>query len=252
MAIKKRCLPWDWTNTDGPGHKGVPWAMDKVSFKGPLRSVSNWNTWTPPELKGRAPFRPMVRTEAQLNGEDWNRIQSTKEAIIHFFNEPERAGITPERAADIWRQKMLPLRANRGKKLVSPSCASDKAGQDWIHKWMGLVSKHPPDFLGLHYYGTDGTKAIDYLQSMHNRHPNTPVILSEFASISRDYNQVLGFTVQVVNWMDQKDWIFEYALFGCMRQVADGFVSPAAQLMKPDGNFTDLMWKYMSDQPMHR
>lgn len=251
MAIKKRCLPWDWTNTDGPGHKGVPWSMDKVSFAGPMRSVHNWNTWTPPELKGRAPFRPMVRTKEQLSGDDWNRITSTKESIIHFFNEPERAGITPEQAADIWRDKMLPLRAKHGKKLVSPSCASDKAGQDWIHKWMGLVSKHRPDFLGLHYYGTDGNAAISFLKSMHQRYPNTPIIVSEFASISRKYNDVLGFTVQVVNWMDQADWIFEYALFGCMRKVADDFVSPAAQLMNPDGSFTDLMWKYMSDQPMH-
>jgi len=251
MTIKKRSLLWDWTNTDGPGHQGVPWAMDRVNFSGPLHSVSNWNTWTPPELKSRAPFRPMVRLEAQLSGDDWKRIESTNEGIIHFFNEPERAGITPQRAADIWKRQMLPLRQAKGKKLVSPSCASDPAGQAWIHAFMALVADRPPDFLGLHYYGTDGNAAIAYLQSMHNRYPHTPVILSEFASISRNYNEVLGFTVQLVNWMDGTDWVFEHALFGCMRQVADGFVSPAAQLMNPDGTFKDLMYKYMSDQPMH-
>jgi hypothetical protein len=51
--------------------------------------------------------------------------------------------------------------------------------------------------------------------------------------------------------MDEKDWVFEYAFFGCMRVTADDFVSPAAQLMNADGSFTDLMWKYMSDQPFH-
>lgn len=51
--------------------------------------------------------------------------------------------------------------------------------------------------------------------------------------------------------MDEKDWVFEYAFFGCMSAPADDFVSPAAQLMDPAGNFTDLMWKYMSDQPFH-
>lgn len=251
MSDGKRCLLWDWTNTDGPGHQGVPWAMDKVIFKGPLRSVSNWNTWTPPELKGRAPFRPMVRLEAQLSGDDWERIKSTNEKIIHFFNEPERAGITPQHAADVWRDKMLPLRAKHGKKLVSPSCASDKAGQDWIHKWMNLVHKDPPDYLGLHWYGKEGDAMIEYLKSMHDKYPKREIIVSEFASISRNYNDVLGFTVHVVNWMDQKDWIFEYALFGCMRKVADDFVSPAAQLMNPDGSFTDLMHKWMNDKPMH-
>ncbi|KAK4994192.1 hypothetical protein LTR66_005728 [Elasticomyces elasticus] len=199
MSSRKRCLLWDWTNTDGPGHQGVPWAMDTVKFDGPISSVSNWNTWTPPELKGRVPFRPM----------------------------------------------------NHGKRLVSPSCASDQTGQDWIHAWMELVSTNPPDYLGLHYYGTDGYAMIAYLNSMNQRYPNTPIIVSQFASTSRNYMDVLGFTVQVVNWMDSVDWIFEYALFGCMRTVADDFVSPVAQLMKPDGSFTDLMWKYMSDQPMH-
>jgi Glycosyl hydrolase catalytic core len=193
----------------------------------------------------------MVHLEAQLTGDDWKRIQSTNQPIIHFFNEPERAGITPQHAADIWNRQMLPLRSQKGKKLVSPSCASDKAGQDWIHAWMKLVSNNPPDYLGLHYYGTDGDAAIRYLESMHQHHPRIPVIVSEFASISRQYNDVLGFTVQLANWMDGTSWIFEYALFGCMRELADGFVSPEARLMNPDGSFTDLMWKYMSDQPMH-
>ena len=250
MAIEKRCLPWDWTNTDGPGHQGVPWAMDKVNFAGPISSVSNWNTWTPPELKGRAPFRPMVRLEAQLSGGDWNNIQNSNQPIIHFFNEPERAGITPARAADIWVNKMLPLRRNKGKKLVSPSCASDPAGQAWIADFMKRVANNPPDYLGLHYYGTDGNAAITYIRSMHQKHPHQPIIVSEIASIHRNYADVLGFTVQLANWMDTTPWIFEYGFFGCMRQVADSFVSPAAQLMKPDGTFTDLMRKLMNEQPM--
>ncbi len=41
MVVQKRCLLWDWTNTDGPGHKGVPQEMDKVNFGGPMHSVSN-------------------------------------------------------------------------------------------------------------------------------------------------------------------------------------------------------------------
>jgi len=35
-----------------------------------------------------------------------------------------------------------------------------------------------------------------------------------------------------------------------MRQLADGFVGPAAQFMNPDGSFTDLMMKIQSDQPI--
>ena len=250
MVIKKRCLLWDWTNTDGPGHQGVPWAMDKVNWHGPISSVSNWNTWTPPEVKNRAPFRPMVHLEAQLSGQDWKNVEDSHEPIIHFFNEPERAGISPENAADVWHKQMLPLRKEKHKKLVSPSCASDPAGEKWIEDFMNRVRDNPPDFLGLHYYGTDGNAAIEHIKSMHERYPKHPVIVSEIASISRNRNDVYHFTAQLANWMDETPWIFEYGFFGCMRQVADSFVSPEAQLMNVDGSFTDLMYKLMWDQPI--
>lgn len=246
MANRKRVLLWDYTNT-----RDVKWAMDKIDFKGPIHSVSNWNTWYPQELKKRLPFRPMVRAKTSLTGGEWSDIEHTDEAVIHFFNEPERAGITPEDAAKSWRDQMVPLRKNHGKKLVSPSCASDEAGINWINKWMNLVAKDPPDYLGLHWYGVSGDEMIKYLRSMHEGHPRQPIIVSEWASISRNYVDVLHLTVQLANWMDNTEWIAEYGLFGCMRHPADNFVSPAAQLMNPDGTFTDLMRKYMTDQPMH-
>ena len=86
---------------------------------------------------------------------------------------------------------------------------------------------------------------------MHNLYPNQPIIVSEIASTAQDQPSVVGFTVQVANWMDGTDYVFEYGFFGCMEHVADNFVSPAAQLMKADGSFTDLMYKLMFDQPMH-
>jgi len=55
---------------------------------------------------------------------------------------------------------------------------------------------------------------------------------------------------RTANWADETPWIAEYAFFGCMRKLADDFVSPAAQLMNPDGSFTDLFYKLMYDQPI--
>ena len=250
MTIKKRCLLWDWTNTDGPNHQGVPWAMEKINWEGPISSVSNWNTWVPPELQGRAPFRPMVRTEYQLSGQDWANVEHTDQPIVHFFNEPERAGISPEHAADIWNKQMLPLRKEKNKKLVSPSCASDPDGEQWIADFMSRIRDDPPDFLGLHYYGTDGDAAIAYIKSTHEKYPEHPIIVSEIASIARSHSDVLNFTAQLTNWMDETSWIFEYGFFGCMRKVADDFVSPEAQLMDESGSFTDLMHKLMLEQPI--
>lgn len=241
----KRCLLWDYTNT-----QHCPSQLDQVNFKGPIHSVSNWNAWTPPELKGRAPFRPMIHDAGKLSGQDWATIQGTHNSIIHFFNEPERNGISPQQAADAWKRQILPLR-NQGNKLVSPSCAGDEAGHAWIADFMGKVASNPPDYLGMHYYGPDGNAAIREIQNMHKLYPKHPIIVSEIASTAREKPSVVGFTVQVANFMDSTDYVFEYGFFGCMEHLADNFVSPAAQLMNPNGSFTDVMHKLMSEQPMH-
>lgn len=244
MVIRKRCLLWDYTNTNQ-----CPQMMDKVDFKGPIHSVHNWNAWYPQELKHRAPFRPMVHLEAQLSGQDWQFIQNTNETVIHYFNEPERAGISPQRAADLWHEKMVPLH-KKGKKLVSPSCSNDQKGQAWIADFLNRVKDHPPHYLGLHYYGTKASEAIAFIESMHRKFPKYPIIVSEIACISREYRDVKKFTVQVTNWMDRQKFVAEYGWFGCMQHVPDNFVSPAAQLMNPDGSFKELMRKLMHEQPM--
>jgi hypothetical protein len=104
MVIKKRSLLWDWTNTQNLSGK-----MDNVKFDGPLSSVSNWNAWVPPELKGRAPFRPMIHLERELNGNEWQWILNSDQPMIHFFNEPERNGIDPQKAADYWHNQVRAL-----------------------------------------------------------------------------------------------------------------------------------------------
>jgi len=243
--IKKRCLLWDWTNT---AH--IPNALDTISFTGPLSSLANWNTWTPPELKDRAPFRPTVRTPAQLAGEDWNNVLNSTQPIVHFFNEPERAGVTAADAAKAWMAQMVPLRRDKRVKIVGPSCASDEAGGKWLGEFMDLVKSAEPDYLGVHYYGTEADAAIKYIEEMHATYPGLPIVVSEIACISRDKKEVFEFTAKLANWMDEREWVFEYAFFGCMREVADGFVSPEAQLMDKEGGLTELMRKLMTEQPI--
>src|ERR1700734_4037444 len=106
MVVRKRCLLWDWTNT-----ATLPHAIEKLNFDGPFCSVSNWNAWAPPELKNRLPFRPTVRGVEQLtDSNEWSMISNNDHAIIHFFNEPERAGISADEAIKFWKEKMVPLR----------------------------------------------------------------------------------------------------------------------------------------------
>lgn len=104
MVVKKRSILWDYTNTNNLADR-----MEQVKFDGPVSSVSNWNAWIPPELKGRAPFRPMIHLERELNGNEWQWIQDSDQPIVHFFNEPERNGISPQKAADYWHNQVRPF-----------------------------------------------------------------------------------------------------------------------------------------------
>lgn len=63
---------------------------------------------------------------------------------------------------------MVPLRKDKGKRFVSPGCASDPAGEAWLDEFMAKVENlnEPPDYLGLHYYGPDGSAAIAYIEKM--------------------------------------------------------------------------------------
>lgn len=246
MVIKKRMLLWDYTNTNS-----FPQQLDQVPLDDdhPTSSVSNWNAWVPPELKGRAPFRPMIHLMEETQGDKWQWILNSDQPLVLYFNEPERNGISPQQAADIWHNQVLELR-RRGKQLCSPSPAWTDEGRSWLEQFMALVADSPPDYLGLHAYNTDAGATMRYLEEMHQRY-GLPIIVHEIASVSRSYDEVLAFTVEMANWMDSKDFVYEYAFFGCMGHVADDFVSPEAQLMNPDGSFKDLMYKLMFDQPMH-
>jgi hypothetical protein len=49
---------------------------------------------------------------------------------------------------------------------------------------------------------------------------------------------MLAFIDEVVNEMYEGFWIFENSLFGCISQLAEGFVSPEAKLMNTDGTLS--------------
>ncbi|PNS14936.1 hypothetical protein CAC42_2165 [Sphaceloma murrayae] len=218
----KRSLAWSWTNT-----KSNPDAIDKLNFNGPI-------------------------TSERISDPNWKNVeQTTKESIIHFFNEPERATTSPEGAAKLWRQHMIPLR-KRNNKLVSPSCASDPAGIAWLHKFMDLTKDVSADYVGVHWYGEHSADIVKYLEDIHKRYPGKKLIVSEWACIAKDGRKVVDFTVDMCNWLDRTDWILEHSLFGAMTEPADGFVSVYAQLMNPDASWTPLMRAYMNNQPMKK
>ncbi|KAI0010799.1 glycoside hydrolase family 128 protein [Xylariaceae sp. FL0662B] len=222
----KRTILWEWTLTQDL--KKIPQlltAVTALSSSSVITSITNWETWRPAELPLKLSFRPMVRTKAHLSGENWNNllsvVNSQKNTIVHFFNEPERNGIDAGDAANLWKQKMVPLRTQHSVKLAAPGCASNQAGSQWLETFMKqLGANEKPDYLNLHFYTTDGNPvdqeiqaAKKYLSDRHSTY-KLPEIVGEIASTSRNSNDVEKFSKDLATWLDKQDWVVEYGLYG--------------------------------------
>jgi hypothetical protein len=91
----------------------------------------------------------------------------------------------------MWNEKMVPLRKEKGKKIVGPGCASDPRGEAWLDEFMKRVREmeEPPDYLALHYYGPDGAAAIQYIEKMYVSafffHPGDVIDNKKASEISR-------------------------------------------------------------------
>lgn len=243
----KRGLLYDWTVQQLEPHP-IDYVTENIQYK-QISRVLNWNCWTPANLNGLIPFIPTIRTPAQLQGQEWEWACNSPSREILFWNEPERIPVSPQDAANAWFDHMVPLRQKTGKQLIGPSVANDDNGKRWLEQFMSLIDSQKPDFLGAHVYDTDGNRAIAYLKELRAKY-NLPIYVTEIASVARNYVDVLYFTAQLANWMDQTSWIECYFFFGWMPKPADNFVSPAAQLMNSDGKPRDLMMKLMWDRPI--
>ncbi|KAK2615393.1 hypothetical protein N8I77_002152 [Diaporthe amygdali] len=249
----KRLILWDYTLTQAYASNGnIQASAASLSSSPGVVAAVNWNTWKPEELPSDVPFQPMIRTPAQLSGDDWKNLLSVVQAggsntVVHFYNEPDLNGVNAGDAAAAFKANVLPLRAQYGVKLVGPAVASNDAGSAWLSQFYSALSAdEKPDFLGVHFYTgadtpaeTEVENAKTYISDKHGEY-GLPVIVSEIGSTSRDSTSVDTFTKGISSWLDSQDFVDSYGFFGATTQPVDGFVSPAAQLLDTSGAWTAL------------
>lgn len=249
----KRLMLWDYTLTQAyASNANIQASASSLSTSPGVTAAVNWNTWKPEELPTDVPFQPMIRTPAQLQGDEYKNLISNiqasgSNAVVHFYNEPDLNGVGASDAAATWKSSVLPLRAQYGVKLVGPAVASNDAGSAWLQEFYGaLGANEKPDFLGLHFYTgadtpaeTEVENAKKYISDKHGEY-GLPVVVSEIGSTSRDPTSVDIFTKSTSEWLDSQDWVNSYGFFGATTTPVDGFVSPAAQLIDTSGAWTTL------------
>lgn len=249
----KRIILWDYTLTQAYASNGnIQASAADLSSSPGVSAALNWNTWKPEELPSDVPFQPMIRTPAQLEGDEWKNLLSVIQAggsntVVHFYNEPELNGVDAAAAAATWKSTVLPLRAQYGVKLVGPAVASNTDGDAWLKTFYGALSAdEKPDFMGLHFYTLADSKAEDEVKNAETyfaekyKDYQLPIVVSEIGSTSRDATSVDTFTKGISSWLDSTDYINSYGFFGATTTPVDNFVSPAAQLIDTSGAWTTL------------
>ncbi|VDB96641.1 unnamed protein product [Peniophora sp. CBMAI 1063] len=220
--------------------------------------VSWYYTWNPsPDDSATVEFVPMLWGTSQLD--QWSStinqtIEGKKVANVLGFNEPEnpaQSNMTAQEGADLWRQYIEPLKTSHGVRLGTPAPDGDEAGKTWLQDWLTSCNGGcTPDFLALHWYGTDVGNFIAYINDYHYTF-NLSVWVTEWAcqnfvdvNSQCSADDIVSFMNQTQAYMDETEWVERYAWFGAMTQMPDGVNSKDA-IMGSDGKINSLGQQYI-------
>ncbi|KAF9469066.1 glycosyl hydrolase catalytic core-domain-containing protein [Collybia nuda] len=233
----------------GNGKVGIAWALGEdpalKNFKtNKVSPIYTWSPWIPQKAKslGFDPI-PMLWSEKQLA--DFKRLVVKGYAsTVLGFNEPNQKGqadMTPQHAADVWRQNINPLK-DQGYRLISPAVTSAPSGKQWMKDFFTACNGCHFDGLALHWYGNSPQEFIKYITDFHNTF-GLPIWVTEFAcQCTRD--EVFTFMKTVKDFMNNTSWVAHYFAFGVMHDMVG--VNPANQLMASNGFPTDLGYLYIN------
>ncbi len=158
------------------------------------------------------------------------------------LQEPDLPGSTQlpvATAVQVWRQTILPYRATNKLTLLSPAVTSNEAtGLPWLASFMASVSDVKPDYIALHYYGTNATAFETYVTKVYNLY-KLPIYITEVASTASDITSVTSFMKSITAWCDQQSWITGVFWFAASRTANTGNVALSA-LMSSTGARTPL------------
>jgi len=176
------------------------------------------------------------------------------------FNEPDVSGqsnMDPYYAAELYIEQIQHW-SNKGTLLGSPAIVWNL---NWLATFLSQVEKKGGhvDFICLHWYGSwknlNGLKS--YVQTAHARF-NKPIWVTEIGITTSSWpsqNQVKGFMMNAISWMDQQPYVYRVSWFGCFESnnPPDNFATGKNALLKPGGWLNDNgAWYSFTDRPDKR
>lgn len=245
------------TQVNSSSKAGLAWGNgNAVDYKQYTTTgkVSWYYTWSPQPINADLEFVPMLwgqesvtAFQATIN----QTIGSNEVTAILGMNEPDQPGqssLTPQQGIDMWMANIQPLKA-QGLRLGTPAPSSAPAGKTWIQNWLSACAGGcTPDFVALHWYGTNATLFQLYLQDFRNTF-QMPIWVTEWAcedftnGPQCSYQDVVNFLNQTQSFMDATSWVERYAWFGIMENL--GSVNSENAMMDTNGKITPLGEQYI-------
>ncbi|KZV98775.1 hypothetical protein EXIGLDRAFT_831991 [Exidia glandulosa HHB12029] len=237
---------------------GLAWggSPDQVSQFLQTGRVSWYYHWSEtPDIDQNIDFAPMLWGERDVEG--WQEtigdtLDTTNVSTLLGMNEPNlpaQSNLTAQEAADLWKQHIQPYKA-RGLRLASPVPTNAPSGPIWLQDFLNACgSECTVDVIALHYYGTNASALIDYVNHVHDMFQR-PIWLTEFACQSFvDENDVASaeeislFMNTTVSFLESTDWVERYSWFGAMTKLHG--MNPLNALMNEDGHINTLGLQYI-------
>lgn len=229
-------VPWDSIGSD----------IDSVPSNGVVTWMYNWETYLPPGGK-QFEFVAMLRTGSQ---DDINRMNTnlagSKATKFMCLNEPDiadQANLSIDQVVQIWKEICWPKKTALNLQIGAPAMSNGPNGIPMLQQFMAQVgTSNPPDFVPLHWYGTDINDFQNHVQAIYDV-VKKPVWVTEFASQNNDAAAQQAFMTAAMTFLDNASYVDRYSWFAYSRTAA---INDASRLLTTSGGKTALYSLYTS------
>ncbi|KAH6668695.1 hypothetical protein B0J14DRAFT_674143 [Halenospora varia] len=208
----------------------------------------NWGSDMPPDFPDYLKLVPMLWGDRQGDLGNWfinaNNAISRGSTHLLAFNETDmdsQAHITPARAADLYRQYMMPFRGKAALGAPAVSSSQDPGkGLEWLRNFFDLCHDCWFDFVPIHIYSNVDQKQFHYDQILRakNMIGNVKLWITEWSARGTT-GQQKWFMDRLIPDIEQDDQIEGYAWFWTYPAAGD-----YGTLTNWDGSMTELGGHY--------
>ncbi|KAF8209573.1 glycosyl hydrolase catalytic core-domain-containing protein [Mycena galopus ATCC 62051] len=245
----------------GPGKRGLVWPYYNGGLnpgklndgKGTVKHIYDYETYAPPSSNGNGglTFIGMQRCmncDSSPISQLAARQRQLKFTTVFTLNEPDVNGISPQQAANWYKQHINPLAI---KKALPAVTSSSNAGQglDWVQQMVKSCGGGCfYDYINIHWYGQSFAQFQAHVNDAHARFPKNKIIVTEFALQNPRGGQAdqIKFFRQAFAFLDSASFVEMYfpfvatspSLFQSHDPNGAKFVGTGSTLYNNDGSIS--------------